>query len=421
MSNTDQRDGVNAGGGRPDDRRRYRPPTCFACNEAGHYAKQCPNRAPRHHQARPSTSADFRGSRSPRRYDPRRRRDSPERDSEIRTTVMKLSKSVSAMHDFVERQNLKKEEKARKKREMKEAAEREEAERLRQEEKEAQAAEKARKRAEELKKAADAEKERRAQMKKDVDLSVAIRLNEMEGSWFQRLHSVIGPLYTTADKNGKKKVIYESGDESEASDTSVTQELSERTSRLQISEKRKRGPEAVLEDSPPMDKPPKRTPKQGGLKPVKLTARMTRARARRPSGTMPLKKTPGRSPTIISPVKTPLSGRKTPKTPKTIRATPPRMPPFTPVTRRALERLRYRNKMIDDLKSLNVVELQKLCKKEGIPYNGKIESILDIADMKVMSKFGTASQENAEVIVVEESEHQGDGSCREGGSEDVAA
>ncbi|GBG78998.1 hypothetical protein CBR_g28711 [Chara braunii] len=291
MSNADQRDGGVAGGGGQDDRRRYRPPTCFACNEAGHYANQCPNRAPRHqHQSRPSTSSDLRGSRSPRRYDSRRTRDSPERDLGIRATVMKLSKSVTAMHKYVEQQNLKKEEKERRKREKKEAAEREEAEKVRQEEKEARATEKARKRAEEQNKVADAERERRAQMKKDVDISVAVRLNEMEESWFQRLHSMIGPLYSTSDKKGKKKVAYvssqESSDESEASDTSVTQELSERTSMLHISEKRKQGPDVEIEDNPPMEKPPKRTPKQGGLKPVKLTARMTRTKARRLSGKM---------------------------------------------------------------------------------------------------------------------------------------
>ncbi|GBG72012.1 hypothetical protein CBR_g10948 [Chara braunii] len=194
------------------------------------------------------------------------------------------------------------------------------------------------------------------------------------------------------------------GGESEAKDTSVTQELSDHSSKLQISEKRKRGPEMVLKDSPPMEKPPKRIPKQGVLKPVKLTALMTRAKARRLLSTMPLKKTPGRPPTISLPVKTPLSGGKTSRTPRTIRATSPQMPLCAHVTRGALERLRYRNKMIDELNSLDVVELQKLCKKEGIPYDGKIESILDIADMKAMKKFGTTMQEIAEVISVEESE-----------------
>ncbi|GBG72011.1 hypothetical protein CBR_g10947 [Chara braunii] len=245
-------------------------------------------------------------------------------------------------------------------------------------------------------------------MKKDDDLSVAIRINEMEDSWFQRLHRVIGPLYTTADKKGKKTVTYASSlvsdHESETSDTSVRQELSDRTSKLQISEKRKRGPEIVLEDSPPMEKPPKRTPKQGALRPVKLTVRMTRAKARRLSSTMSLKMTPGRPTTVRSPVKMSLSGRKTPRTPRTVRATSPQMPLCAPVTRGALERLRYRNKMIDELKSLDAVELQKLCKKEGIPYDGKIESILDIADMKTMKKFGTTTQKIAEVISVEESE-----------------
>ncbi|GBG66793.1 hypothetical protein CBR_g68779 [Chara braunii] len=247
----------------------------------------------------------------------------------------------------------------------------------------------------------------------------------MEDSWFQRLHSLIGPLYSTADRKGKKKVLYTSrqefGDESEASDTSVTQELSEHTAKLHISEKRKRGPEVVIEDNPPMEKPSKCTPKQGILKPVKLTARMTRVKARRPTGTMQLRKTPGRPPMVRSPVKTPMSVRKTPKTPKTVRVTPPLMPPYTPVTRGALERLRYRNKMIDDLKALDVIELQKQCKSEEIPYNGKIEAILDIVDIKVLARFGTSAQGPAVVIYVEESEELGGGAEHDTASDDVEA
>ncbi|GBG78999.1 hypothetical protein CBR_g28712 [Chara braunii] len=181
---------------------------------------------------------------------------------------MKLSKSVTAMHEYVEQQNLKKEEKERRKREKKEAAEWEEAEKVRQEEKEARATEKARKCAEEQKKAADAERERRAQMKKDVDISMA---------------------------------------------------------------------------------------------------------------------------------------------------------PFTPFTRGALERLRYRNKMIDALKALDVVELQKCCKAEGIPYNGKIEAVLDIADVKVLIRFGTTTQGADNVICIEESEDRGGKSDRDARPDEVVA
>ncbi|GBG75786.1 hypothetical protein CBR_g21031 [Chara braunii] len=97
------------------------------------------------------------------------------------------------------------------------------------------------------------------------------------------------------------------------------------------------------------------------------------------------------------------------------------MPKFTPATRGALERLRYRNKVIDDLKALDVVELQKQCKTEGIPYNGKIEAILDIADTRVLARFGTTTQEPADVIRVEESEDRGGSSDHDAGSGDVVA
>ncbi|GBG82244.1 hypothetical protein CBR_g34527 [Chara braunii] len=217
------------------------------------------------------------------------------------------------MQDFIEMQNQKKEEKALREQKRNELLEQEEAERMRLEAKEARAAKKARKRAEERRVAAEAENERRAQMKKNVNISVAVKINELEDNWFQRLHRVIGPLYKTVGDKGKKKVTY----------------VSDHGSR---------------------------------------------------------------------------SERKTPKTPKAAQVGVKEVRACTPVTRGTLERLRYRNKVIDDLKSLDMVELQKLCKGEGISYNGKIKSILDIADKRAMVKFGATCQEFAEVIRLDDSE-----------------
>ncbi|GBG65394.1 hypothetical protein CBR_g50755 [Chara braunii] len=270
-------------------------------------------------------------------------------------------------------------------------------------------------------------------MKKDVNMTVAVRISELEDNWFKRLPGVIGPLYSAVKDSGKKKVTYRSDIESrsdyesEASDMSVTQELSEQAAQLQISEKQKRGSKVVVDDNPPMERTPKRTPKRGRQKPVKLTARMTRSKTRRSPGrtTLNLKKTHVRAPTVRSPVKTPLAGRRTPKTSKPRRemavvppvCTPgtrgalskPRkemavVPPVcTPVTRRALERLQYHNKVIDEFKTFDAIELQKVCKKEGVPYNRKIKSIFDTTDKRAMLRFGATVSAEAEIISIDKS------------------
>ncbi|GBG91495.1 hypothetical protein CBR_g52451 [Chara braunii] len=274
--------------------------------------------------------------------------------------------------------------------ERKEAAEREAEEKERAERKE-------KKRMKKHQKELELEAERRAEMKKDNEIQLAIRLSELEDNMACRVESVIGPLRELV-RLGKKKVTYASGGsskepEDEVSDTSVTQELSAKAGRLCILEKRKRGPKPVFENSLPMEAPPKQTPKRGALKPVLLTTRMTRSKA--------MVKNPG-SVKRISLVKTPLSNRvKNTQTPR--KATPRKSPALaiTPATKGALQRLRFRNDVMEELKDCDATELQRICKEEGVLYDGKVGAIFAIADSRTREKFELDIAETNEVIDVE--------------------
>ncbi|GBG43655.1 hypothetical protein CBR_g77229 [Chara braunii] len=306
------------------ERRSYRPPTCFACNEVGHYANQCPNRSKRYSNVRPTTSSDSRRARSPRRYEPRSREPSPTLDPQIRSTIEKLGKSVAVMEEHYATEREKREQKARKKLEKEEAQRREAEEAARLEEERITAEKKARKRKQKL----ILEDQRRAEMQKDLQIQL-VHVGDLEDRLIQRLNQAVARP-SKLDR-GKKKVSYCSDvDESAssqgyASDTSVTQELGACVDRLKISKKRKRGPEPVFEDpSPPMGLSAKCTPKRGILKPVKLTGRLTRSKSKKGGG--------GLTPTSASKkIATPLSKRRTPSKKKN--------PSFTPLSKASLERL----------------------------------------------------------------------------------
>ncbi|GBG91826.1 hypothetical protein CBR_g53717 [Chara braunii] len=360
----------------PGDRRPYRPPTCFACNEVGHYANQCPNRSKRYPSARPSTSTDSRRTRSPRRHESKRHELSPNLDPEIRGTISKLGKSVAAMEEHYAAQRAKKEQKLKKKLDKEEARRREAEEAARLEEERIAAEKKAWKRQQKK----IIEDERRAEMQKDLQIQLAMHVGDLEDRLVQRLHQVVA--VPTRFERGKKKVTYKSGDDvsspssAEGSDTSVTQELSARAERLTITEKRKRGPEPAFEDpSPPMEQPAKRTPKRGILKPVKLTGRLTRSKSKKGGG--------GLTPTSASKkIATPLSKKRTP--------TQKRTPISTPLSKVSLERLRYRDNALRELKDLDATELQRICREEDIHYDKKIEVIFDIVDHMTERAFSTA-------------------------------
>ncbi|GBG75661.1 hypothetical protein CBR_g20288 [Chara braunii] len=194
--------------------------------------------------------------------------------------------------------------------------------------------------------------------------------------------AVLPAMLPILDK-GKRKVMSGSGSDrhsSEESDTSVTQEITKKAGKLTIAEKRKRGPEPVFEDGPPMELSPKRTPKRGMTKPIKLCARLTRAKVKQTGGKKP------------SPVKTPLSRRK------------PCMKKNTPlpksVTKGTLARLRFKEQVMRELKDLDAAELQRICKEEGVPYDKKVEAIFDIAERRANIAFGKEDVTHGEIIVV---------------------
>ncbi|GBG77675.1 hypothetical protein CBR_g24121 [Chara braunii] len=331
------REPANEGG----ERRSYRPPTCFSCQEVGHYANQCPNQGRRYSSARPSSSTDSRHTRSLRRHDSGRWDSAPQRDhSEVRSTIAKLGKRVAVLEEFYVAEREKKEWKLKRKMEKEEARRRAEEEAARAEEERAKAEKKALRR----KQKKLAEDTKRAEMQKDLQVQLAIHVGDLEERLVQRLNQVVSVVPPSNQDRGKKKVTYVSDVEEyssstgDGSDTSVTQELSALAERLVISEKRKRGPKPVFEESsPPMDQPAKRTPKCGILKPVKITGRRTRSKSKKVGG--------GLTPTSTKQkVATPLSKRRTPTRKRTWT--------LTPQSEVTLERLQYRENVLRELKDL---------------------------------------------------------------------
>ncbi|GBG78762.1 hypothetical protein CBR_g27986 [Chara braunii] len=200
-------------------------------------------------------------------------------------------------------------------------------------------------------------------------------MSEIKEDWIQQWKSFVLPALASGgvDPKGKKQVKFdplpssETDYSSDESETSMTQEISEKTKRLCIVEKRKRAVDAPIGDSPPMETPPNRAAARGGI-----TSRMTRARTKGALTPILAKRR--------SAIKTPLS-----KLTKNRKTTPP-SGKLTPASR-ALSRLRHRDSIMRELKECNAEELQRFCKDEGIPYVGKIDAIFDLAEHRATMQF----------------------------------
>ncbi|GBG84711.1 hypothetical protein CBR_g39087 [Chara braunii] len=244
--------------------------------------------------------------------------------------------------------------------------------------------------------------EHRAEMKKDLQIQMAIMMQKMQENMAKNWKNIVplgGTSCTHGSNCGKKEVIYEIEEGSEyddsggGSETSSTQEIDERTRKLCLSEKRKRGPEPFSEDSPLLERTSKWTPTRGALKPVKLTRRMMQAKAKS-------MKTRG-STKRRSSIKTQLSNlKKTPPKKKSLAN-------LTPSSEGALTRLRYMNAAMKELKNLDATELQRICKEEGINYDKKVDALFDIAEHHTVRMFETEVMQEAEVLHISESADHG--------------
>ncbi|GBG72282.1 hypothetical protein CBR_g11210 [Chara braunii] len=300
----------------------------------------------------------------------------------MRAKVAELSKGIATIKEHFDEARAKKEEKARKKWEKEQL--KEEAKRREEEGKRERAEEAARRAAKKKKKDEKAKKEviARAEMKKEVTLYAVKMIYEIKNDWLHEWKSTLLPGTTggTKDVKGKKAVefIFDNDERSdynsEGNETSVTQELSEKTCRLCLSENRKREEDVKMEDSPPMELPAKRTPGRLGPKPRIPNARLTRSKsmAKGPRTTIPAK--------IRTPVKIPLSKmNKSKKTPPTGRLTP---------ASKALAKLRFRDAIIKEIKDCNADELQRMCREEGLHYDGKLDAIFCLAEHRAQRHFG---------------------------------
>ncbi|GBG60003.1 hypothetical protein CBR_g333 [Chara braunii] len=297
--------------------------------------------------------------RSPRRYDAGRHHQSSQLDPAVRAQIAEQGKSVAVMKEKIDADRARKEEKIMRK-QAKEEAKRLEEETKRLEEEERRRRErKAQRKKEKIRK----EAEFRAEMRKDMSTQLAIQMSEMQKRYFRSWQPAGG---------------------------TPIGELSAKTRKLCLSEKRKHGPEPVFEDSPPMEQHRKWTPERGIMKLVQLTARMTRARTKKNAGLSPI------SPKKRTPVKTPLSRKKTRTSAKKLS---PGMQPI-PTTKGALTRLRYLNAELKRLKDFDATELQRICKEEGIHYDKKVDAIFEILEHRTELALGKEETQEADVIQI---------------------
>ncbi|GBG63583.1 hypothetical protein CBR_g38649 [Chara braunii] len=167
----------------------------------------------------------------------------------------------------------------------------------------------------------------------------------------------LGPVLEFVRKTRTtKQPVRVPDDSNDDSGGSATEDIRARTKNLIIHEKRKRGPEVVFDDSPPLVTPAKRTPRRTDTKKKAV-------------------RTPGHATMSKAKVRTKLSPyveklKKTPGQPSTV------------------EKLRFRNQQMEDLRALGTLELQGICKDEGVAYNGKVDAIFDIASYRTRVHFG---------------------------------
>ncbi|GBG77711.1 hypothetical protein CBR_g24158 [Chara braunii] len=251
-----------------------------------------------------------------------------EETEEIRGQIEELNKNLASVSEFVLAEKGRKAEEERLRIEAEAEAERLEAERKACERKEQTRLEK---------------RQRDEQRDAEIDKKLEIQLAIKTGDFFDRMEANLVPVLDFVHKaKPAKKQVHAPDDSEDRSGDNATKEIRTRTRGLTINEKRKRGPEVVVDDSPPITTPAKRSLRRTDAKKKTSTpGRVTRSKAKMKTKLSPyaekFKKTPGRPST--------------------------------------LEKPRYRNQQMEEPRSLDVLGVQGICKDEQVVYNGEIDAM----------------------------------------------
>ncbi|GBG79248.1 hypothetical protein CBR_g29299 [Chara braunii] len=165
--------------------------------------------------------------------------------------------------------------------------------------------------------------------------------------------------------------------------TSVLDEISQRAKELSIKEKRKRSPDKVIGNSPPMEMPPKRTPGKSCCKPVKLVADLQAVMTRKTT-------------------KKDKQGDESGRSPK--RYTPKKGTPRTKIAAK-VDSAGKTQFVMDNMRQLadfHVDDLKRLCRHEEIDYGNKVLAVINVAEKRAEEAYGGGNKEATTVEDTEE-------------------
>ncbi|GBG86655.1 hypothetical protein CBR_g41717 [Chara braunii] len=244
-------------------------------------------------------------------------------------------------------ENRKKEDKERRKREKIESARREEAERATKEElrlaKEGRAAKKQKK----MKK----QEEEKLKLKKAMRLHLVVCMGGLREEIKEEMRRNMEMFQTIVKGKQRAASPTQSPSGSQGSHTSGCaaggiEEISQRAKNLSINEKRKRSPDRPIANSPPMEQPPKRTPRKSTTKPVKLASKLQATTAK-------------------------ITTRKKKQGAKTGSA----------------GKAKFMVENMRQLADFHADDLKRLCRREELEYGNKMQAVINVAEKRAEEAY----------------------------------
>ncbi|GBG60685.1 hypothetical protein CBR_g12421 [Chara braunii] len=266
-------------------------------------------------------------------------------DAATQNRLEELGRTVASVQEFVEMERARRVEREQRGRERDEARLVEEAARAAEVERAVRKAEKLRKREEE-----------QLAMAKAVEVQLSVRLGDIREEIKTEVRKALSSslvkqqLTEIATTKGKEKVVTIEDLSSTSGTSSEVEVITEGTGNLSLQEKRKRGDDVPVGDSPPVTILAKRTSKRSSIRPVRLSECLQRTR------------------TKIS-VRRPARCEAT----KALTALKP------PARDTMMERMLFLDNTQRELSKLDYDTLRAICRDEGVNYATKVQAIFDVA------------------------------------------